>query len=71
MRHPHPRRRPGSAELLKLNPFALSLSKPVLSDAAGGVEGGCPFSLPAFEEEEQRFDKLSPNGMDLRVRGTL
>jgi len=22
-------------------PFALSLSKPVLSDAAGGVEGGC------------------------------
>jgi hypothetical protein len=24
-----------------LNPFALSLSKPVLSDAAGGVEGGC------------------------------
>ena len=23
-------------------PFALSLSKPVLSDAAGGVEGGLP-----------------------------
>jgi hypothetical protein len=41
-------------------PFALSLSKPVLSDAAGGVEGGCP--LLSVSEEGQGFDKLSPNG---------
>jgi len=37
-------------------PVALSLSKPVLSDAAGGVEGdmghGC-------------FDRLSTNGADV------
>ncbi len=42
------------------DPFALRLLKPVLCDAAGGVEGGCP-SLPA-KKEEQGFDKLSPNG---------
>ncbi|SEQ49833.1 hypothetical protein [Sphingobium sp. YR768] len=43
-----------------LNPFALSLSKPVLSDAAGGVEGGC-----TFLQGGQGFDKLSPNGFSL------
>jgi len=34
-------------------PFALSLSKPVLSDAAGGVEGGMRLRC---------FDRLSTNG---------
>ena len=43
-----------------LNPFALSLSKPVLSDAAGGVEGG-----RTFLQEGQGFDTLSPNGFNL------
>jgi len=33
------------------------LSKPVQSNAAGGVEGGC-----TFLQEGQGFDKLSPNG---------
>jgi hypothetical protein len=40
-------------------PFALSLSKPVLSDAAGGVEGGFP---SCGGSEGEGFDKLSPNG---------
>ena len=37
------------------NPFALSLSKPVLSNAAGGVEGGRLGQLC--------FDKLSTDGV--------
>ena len=43
-------------------PFAPSLSKPVLSDAAGGVEAGRLF-FSAAVEEGQGFDKLSPNGV--------
>ena len=42
-------------------PFALSLSKPVLSDAAGGVDGGFPY-FSRIEREETGFDRLSPNG---------
>ena len=44
-----------------LSPFALSLLKPVLSDAAGGVEGGRSSLLPEGAEE-RCFDKLSTNG---------
>ncbi|MEC3910641.1 hypothetical protein U5A82_09160 [Sphingobium sp. CR2-8] len=44
-------------------PFALSLSKPVLSDCRRqAVEGG----LPSFEQE-QGFDKLSPNGVEFTL----
>jgi hypothetical protein len=44
------------------NPFALSLSKPVLSDCCRqAVEGGCPFSVTF--KTRQGFDKLSPNGI--------
>jgi hypothetical protein len=43
-------------------PFALSLSKPVLSrPPQAAAEGGCP-SLPA-PGERQGFDELSPNGV--------
>jgi len=45
--------------LSPLLPFVLSLSKPVLSDAAGGVEG----DLTSFcSKKGKGFDKLSPNG---------
>ena len=37
-------------------PLALSLSKPVLSDAAGGVEGG------GLQHSNPGFDRLSPSG---------
>jgi hypothetical protein len=39
--------------------FGLSLSKPVLSDAADGVEGAS-LVLQIFKRREG-FDKLSPN----------
>jgi hypothetical protein len=29
-------------DIARTNPASLSVSKPVQSDAAGGVEGGCP-----------------------------
>jgi hypothetical protein len=50
----------GHGDLGHYSPFALSLSKPVLSDAAGGVEGGIPSFMVA--QEGTGFDKLSPNG---------
>ena len=42
-------------------PFAPSLSKPALSDAASGVEGGFSFQRRGRREAEG-FDKLSPSG---------
>jgi hypothetical protein len=47
------------------HPFALSLSKPVLSDASGGVEGGSPERREgsALRSAQQRAStSLSPNG---------
>ena len=40
-------------EIAPETPFALSLSKPVLSDAAGGVEGGFP-SFTGVRKEKGR-----------------
>ena len=45
-------------------PFALSLSKPVLSDAAGGVEGSLSKGAPEPSISEPRFDKLSVSAME-------
>jgi len=44
-------------------PFGLGLSKPVLSDAAGGVEGPSPsFLLNLGQGERHPLDKLRVNG---------
>ena len=46
------------------NPFALSLSKPVLSDAAGGVEGGRPSSSAPREGGRTGLRQAQPERVD-------
>jgi len=43
-------------------PFALSLSKPVLSACLGRQSKGAALLLRPRKKEGQGFDKLSPNG---------
>jgi len=53
-----------SARPAQNTPFALSLSKPVLSACLGRQsKGAVLFFVTALKEEEQPFDKLSANGI--------